>query len=136
MPGKAARLNTTAQIREALGFRESTVADAEEVAVWPVEQILPREHHEERLRDTTYQRYWALQLVRAYVALPPLGQPQGSPWFPRPFRTPSGLLETNRLPCIYGCIYICNRGFVSPLRRLMLFYFLGNIRIAQLLDFS
>jgi TnpA family transposase len=51
-----------AQIREALGFRESTVADAEEVAVWLVKQVLPREHHEERLRDMAYQRYRALQL--------------------------------------------------------------------------
>jgi TnpA family transposase len=38
------------------------VADAEEVAAWLVEQVLPREHHEERLRDTAYQRYRALQL--------------------------------------------------------------------------
>jgi TnpA family transposase len=51
-----------AQIREALGFRESTVADAEEVAAWLVERVLPREHHEERLRDMAYQRYRALQL--------------------------------------------------------------------------
>ena len=62
MPGKAAPLNITAQIREALGFRESTVANAEEVAVWLVKHILPREHHEERLRDMTYMRYRALQL--------------------------------------------------------------------------
>ena len=51
-----------AQIREALGFRESTVADAESVSVWLVEHILPREHHEERLRDMVYQRYRDLQL--------------------------------------------------------------------------
>src|SRR2546421_9411031 len=51
-----------AQIREALGFREASVADAEEVAAWLVEQVLSREHHEERLRDTAYQRYRALQL--------------------------------------------------------------------------
>ena len=51
-----------AQIREALGFRESTVADAEEVAAWLVEQVLPREYHEERLRDMAYQRYRTLQL--------------------------------------------------------------------------
>src|SRR5438876_3173421 len=50
------------QIREALGFRESTVADAEEVTAWLVEQVLPREHHEERLRDMAYQRFRALQL--------------------------------------------------------------------------
>jgi len=51
-----------AQIREALGFRESTVADAEEVTAWLVAQILPREHHEERLRDMAYQRFRTLQL--------------------------------------------------------------------------
>lgn len=51
-----------AQIREALGFRESTVDDAEEVTAWLVAQILPREHHEERLRDMAYQRFRALQL--------------------------------------------------------------------------
>jgi len=51
-----------AQIREALGFRESTVADAEEVTAWLVEQVLPREHHEERLRDMAYQRFRALHL--------------------------------------------------------------------------
>jgi hypothetical protein len=51
-----------AQIREALGFRESTVADAEEIAAWLVEQVLLREHHEERLRDMAYQRYRTLQL--------------------------------------------------------------------------
>src|SRR2546421_13103857 len=51
-----------AQIREALGFRESPVADAEEVTAWLVEQVLPREHHEERLRDMAYQRFRALHL--------------------------------------------------------------------------
>ena len=51
-----------AKIREALGFRESTVADAEEVTAWLVAQILPREHHEEHLRDMAYQRFRALHL--------------------------------------------------------------------------
>jgi len=39
-----------AQIREALGFREATVADAEEMTAWLVEQVLPQEHQDERLR--------------------------------------------------------------------------------------
>src|SRR5947209_15752214 len=39
-----------------------------------------------------------------------------------------------RLPRIY--VYICNRGIVSPLRRLMLFYFLGNLRSGQMFDYS
>ncbi len=43
-------------------IRESTVADAEEVTAWLVEQVLPREHHEERLRDMAYQRFRALHL--------------------------------------------------------------------------
>ena len=51
-----------AQIREALGFRESTVEDADTVTAWLVERVLPREHHEERLRDMAYQRFRALQL--------------------------------------------------------------------------
>jgi hypothetical protein len=37
-----------------------TVADAGEVTAWLVEQVLPREHHEERLRDMAYQRFRAL----------------------------------------------------------------------------
>jgi hypothetical protein len=51
------------------------------------------------------------------------GNPRGRPYGP-------GLLATIRLLPIH--IYIYNMGFVSH----MLFYFLGNIRIAQLLDFS
>lgn len=46
-----------AQIREALGFREATVADGEEVKAWLVEHVLPQEHQDERLREIVYQRY-------------------------------------------------------------------------------
>src|SRR5947209_2228709 len=51
-------------------------------------------------------------------------------WLPRPFHTSSGLLAPIRLLPLH--IYIYNMGFVSH----MLFYFLRNLRIAQLLDFS
>src|SRR5438067_6374492 len=51
-------------------------------------------------------------------------------WLPRPFHTSSGLLAPIRLLPLH--IYIYNMWFVSH----MLFYFLGNLRIAQLLDFS
>ncbi len=51
-----------AQIREALGFREATVADGEEVKAWLVEHALPQEHQEERLRELVYQRYRDLKI--------------------------------------------------------------------------
>src|SRR5258708_4507087 len=51
-----------AQIREALEFREATVADGEEVKAWLVEQVLPQEHQEERLREHVYQRYRDLKI--------------------------------------------------------------------------
>src|SRR5436190_20545712 len=51
-------------------------------------------------------------------------------WLPRPFHTSSGLLAPIRLLPLH--IYIYNMWFVSH----MLFYFLGNLRIAQLLDFA
>ncbi len=51
-----------AQIREALGFREATVAHGEEVKAWLVEQVLPQEHQDERLREIVYQRYRDLKI--------------------------------------------------------------------------
>src|SRR5216684_4322915 len=43
-----------AQIREALGFRESSVADGEQMQQWLITEVLPQEHQEERLREQTY----------------------------------------------------------------------------------
>jgi hypothetical protein len=40
-----------AEIRTLLGFRESTVADAEQMKQWLIAEILPQEHQEERLRE-------------------------------------------------------------------------------------
>jgi len=51
-----------AQVRTALGVRESTVADAEAIAAWHVEHTLPQEHQDERLREAFYQRYRDLHL--------------------------------------------------------------------------
>jgi TnpA family transposase len=51
-----------AQIREALGFREATVADGEEVKAWLVEHVLPQEHQDERLREIVYQHYRDLKI--------------------------------------------------------------------------
>jgi len=51
-----------AQIREALGFREATVAHAEEMTVWLVEQVLPQEHQDERLHERVYQQYRNLKI--------------------------------------------------------------------------
>ncbi len=51
-----------AQVRTALGVRESTVADAEAITVWLVEHTLPQEHQDERLREALYQRYRDLHL--------------------------------------------------------------------------
>jgi hypothetical protein len=43
-----------AQIREALGFRESSVADGEQMQQWLITEVLPQEHQEERLREQAY----------------------------------------------------------------------------------
>src|SRR5713226_4079874 len=42
-----------AQIREALGFRESTVADSEQMQQWLLTEVLPQEYQHERLREQT-----------------------------------------------------------------------------------
>jgi hypothetical protein len=51
-----------AQIREVLGFREATVADAEEMTTWLVDQGLPQEHQDERLHELVYQQYQDLKI--------------------------------------------------------------------------
>jgi hypothetical protein len=43
-----------AQIREALGFRESSVADGEQMQQWLITEVLPQEHQDERLREQVY----------------------------------------------------------------------------------
>ena len=43
-----------AQIREALGFRELSVADGEQMQQWLVTPVLPQEHQDERLREQAY----------------------------------------------------------------------------------
>ncbi len=45
-----------AQIREFLGFREATVADAEELSGWLAEHVLPRDQQPEHLRAAVYER--------------------------------------------------------------------------------
>lgn len=44
-----------AQIRKALGFRESTREDAERMQQWLIAELLPQEHQEERLREQAYK---------------------------------------------------------------------------------
>lgn len=44
-----------AQIRKALGFRESTKEDAERMQQWLIAELLPQEHQEERLREQAYK---------------------------------------------------------------------------------
>jgi TnpA family transposase len=44
-----------AEIRRLLGFRESTVADAEQMQQWLIAEVLPQEHQQERLREQVYQ---------------------------------------------------------------------------------
>jgi hypothetical protein len=45
-----------AQIRAFLGFREPTVQDAEELALWLSEHVLPQGHPDEHVNATAYQR--------------------------------------------------------------------------------
>ena len=47
-----------AQIRKALGFRESTKEDAERMQQWLIAELLPQEHQEERLREQAYKAQW------------------------------------------------------------------------------
>jgi TnpA family transposase len=51
-----------AEIREILGFRESTVVDAEQMQQWLLVEVLPQEHQEERLREQAYQWFRRLHL--------------------------------------------------------------------------
>ena len=51
-----------AQIREALGFCESSVADGELMQEWLVAHVLPREHQEERIREQAYQWFKRIHL--------------------------------------------------------------------------
>lgn len=51
-----------AQIREALEFRESTVADGEQMQQWLIAQVLPREYQEERIREQAYQWFKRMHL--------------------------------------------------------------------------
>src|SRR6266581_3149593 len=43
-----------AEIRKLLDFRESTVADAEQMKQWLMAEVLPQEHQDERLREEAY----------------------------------------------------------------------------------
>src|SRR6266581_296358 len=51
-----------AQIREALGFRESSVADGEQMQQRLIIEVLPQEHQEERLREQTYAWFRRMHL--------------------------------------------------------------------------
>src|SRR5260370_24780358 len=51
-----------AQIREALGFRESSVADGEQMQQWLLTSVLPQEHQEGRLREQTYAWFRRMHL--------------------------------------------------------------------------
>ncbi len=43
-----------AEVRKLLDFRESTLADAEQMKQWLVAEVLPQEHQDERLREEAY----------------------------------------------------------------------------------
>jgi len=51
-----------ADIRTLLDFRESTVADAELMKRWLIDEVLPQEHQEERLREEAYAWFRHLHL--------------------------------------------------------------------------
>jgi Domain of unknown function (DUF4158) len=44
------------QIREHLGFRESTVQDGQEIVAWLVTHVLPNEHREDQVREAVFDR--------------------------------------------------------------------------------
>ena len=51
-----------AEIRRLLSFRESTVADGEQMQQWLIAEVLPQEHQEERVREQTYQWFRRMHL--------------------------------------------------------------------------
>ena len=51
-----------AQIREFLGFREATVADAQGLTAWLLEHVLPHTREEEALKVAFYERCRALRI--------------------------------------------------------------------------
>lgn len=51
-----------AEIRELLGFRESTISDAEQMQRWLLVEVLPQEHKEERLREQAHLWFRRLHL--------------------------------------------------------------------------
>ncbi len=51
-----------AQIREALGFRETSVADGKQMQQWLITEVLPQEHQEERLREQAYAWFRRMHL--------------------------------------------------------------------------
>ncbi len=46
-----------AEVRKLLDFRESTIADAEQMKQWLIAEVLPQEHQDERLREEAYARF-------------------------------------------------------------------------------
>ena len=51
-----------AQIREAFGFRQATVQDAEELVEWLLEEVAPREYDAQRLKDAAHTRLRTLKV--------------------------------------------------------------------------
>jgi TnpA family transposase len=51
-----------AQIRQALGFREATVQDADDLAHWLQQEVLPQEHRPERLYEAVYAHCRTMQI--------------------------------------------------------------------------
>ncbi len=51
-----------ADIRKLLDFRESTVADAEQMKQWLIAEVLPQEYQEERLREEAYAWFRRMHL--------------------------------------------------------------------------
>jgi hypothetical protein len=51
-----------ADIRRLLDFRESTVADAEQMQQWLIAEVLPQEHQDDRLREEAYAWFRRMHL--------------------------------------------------------------------------
>ncbi len=59
-----------AEIRKLFDFRESTVADGEQMKQWLIAEVLPQEHQDERQREEAYG--WFL---RMHLEAPSFAQP-------------------------------------------------------------
>ena len=62
MHGRDAPSNTIVRKCQALGFRESSVTDAEQMQQWLLTEVLPQEHQDQRLREQAYAWFRRMHL--------------------------------------------------------------------------